>query len=605
MAVDQGVLLPEFQLLDSTGQTVSVQELLEAPEENHGRRFHDPLEPNYRNDPRIAVFLVGEEGQGRVYSHAHGGTVWRCERSVPVVRLRQIEGTVDQIHEALEVDNCGLFKNGDALVEVNEADARMLTLDPEGVGLRLQRRFRVEKALKEGVVPADLPPRVLRALLSEVPTLPIPSLNAVVRGPFALADGTVVDTPGYDPVSRVYYVADAPYPPQARRDVGIQEAEDALRRIWHPVHLFPLKSDVDRGILLAALLSAVVRPSLSIAPGYVITAHTAGTGKTLLAQVVGALQTGASVAATPLPRDEEERRKQLFASLRHGSQFLLYDNAERGLQLDSAVLANLVTSSEIESRVLGVSNIERRPNRLTVVLTGNNLTLSGDLNRRLLPINLDAQVEHPWNRKFPFHPVSYVHANWLDLRIAALELIQAWHNHGAPECEGATGFPEWDALVRSVVVWAAENLMIGVDFADPAEAIKESYADDPETEALGQLLRAWSDVFGAKEVLIKEVQEVLSRADGALFPGGETEEPPEASAALLEACSVILDGGGKTSTGESRRLGMYLSSHEGQIIGGFKFVKCGTRGGARKWRVECVDQAAVAPHSRAIEAVAK
>jgi hypothetical protein len=287
----------------------------------------------------------------------------------------------------------------------------------------------------------------------------------------------------------------------------------------------------------------------------------------------------------------------VFACLRHGSQFLLYDNAERGSQLDSAVLANLVTSPEIEARVLGVSNVERRPNRLTVVLTGNNLILHGDLNRRLLPINLDAEVEHPWNRVFPFHPVNYVHANWLDLRIAALELIQAWRNQGAPECAGATGFPEWDFVVRSVVVWAGEKIDTDIGFADPAEAIKDSYAEDPETEALGQLLRAWWDVFGADEVLIKEVQEALDQADRGQFPGGETEETQEASLGLREACAAVLSGGGRTPAHESRRLGMYLSSHEGQIVGGLKFVKCGTRGGARKWRVECVDQAVERPLS--------
>jgi hypothetical protein len=495
---------------------------------------------------------------------------------------------VEQIHSALEVDDCGLYRNGDALVEVNAADARMQTLEPEGVGLRLQRRFKVERLKQGAPAPADLPPRVLKALLSETPALPIPSLNAVVRGPFALADGSVIDSPGYDPVSQVVYVADTPYPPQARRELSLEEAKEALRRLWHPVSLFPLKSDVDRGILLAGMLSTVVRPSISIAPGYAITAHTAGTGKTLLAQVLGALQTGAPVASSPLPRDEEERRKHLFAILRQGSQYLLYDNAERGSQLDSAVLANLLTSSEIEARVLGVSNVERRPNRLTVVLTGNNLILCGDLNRRFLPINIDADVEHPWTREFPFHPVNYVLAHWLELRIAALELIQAWRNSGAPKCLGATGFPEWDTVVRSVVVWAGENLDIGVGFADPAEAIKASYADDPETEFLGQLLRAWRGVFRDDEVLLKEIEEVVSKADLEQFPGEETEQPQEQTQALLEARSAILGAGGRTSKDERARFGMYLSSHEGRIVSGLKLAKGKISGGSRKWRVECV-----------------
>jgi hypothetical protein len=587
VSIDQGVLLPEFLLIDSEGDSVSVEELLRNPDQNNGRRFHDPLEPDYRNDPRIAVFLVGQDGQARIHSHAHGGQAWRCEPSIPLVRVGQIDRTVDQIHDALDAYHCGLFKNGNALVEVVEGDVRMQTLDSDGVGLRLQRRFRVERATKDGYRPADLPPRVLKALLTEVPTLPIPPLNAVVRGPYALADGTVVDTPGFDPGSQVFYVSNAPYPPQARRQVGVRQAEEALRRLWYPVHLFPLKSDVDRGILLAALLSAVVRPSLSIAPGYLITAHTAGTGKTLLAQALGAFQTGRAVAASALPRDEEERRKHLFASLRHGSQFLLYDNAERGSQLDSPVLANLVTGSEIEARVLGVSTVERRPNRLTVVLTGNNLILRGDLNRRFLPVNLDAEVEHPWTREFAFHPVNYVLANWLELRVAALELFQAWRLAGEPKCEGATGFPEWDSLVRSVVSWAGAALDTERGFADPAEAIKESYSEDPETEVLGQLLRAWWKVFGDSEVLLSEVEEVTEKAASEAIFAEEKDEPQEGGRALLQARATVL-GNSKNSRSERTAFGRYLSGHEGRIVSGFRFAKGGTRGGSRKWRVEQV-----------------
>jgi hypothetical protein len=596
-ALNRGVLLPEFLLIDSDEVTVSVSKLLDDPANYHGRRFHDPLEPHYRNDSRIAVFLVGEKGELRIYSHAHGGQWWRCKRSVPVVWVGLIDRTVDQISEALERDDCGLYLNGDALVWVNEADARLQTLDTEGLGLRLQRRFKVLGRDRQGHVGRkNLTPRDLKALLSEAPVLPVRRLNAVVRGPFGLADGSIVDTPGYDPASEVFYVADSPYPPRARQQLNLTEAKDALKRLWFPVHLFPLKTDVDRGVLLAAMFSAVIRPSISIAPGYYFTAHSAGTGKTLLAHVIGALQTGYPVAASPLPRDEEERRKHLFASLRHGAQYLLYDNAQRGSQLDSAVLANLVTSPEIEARVLGVSNVERRPNRLTVVLTGNNLILHGDLNRRILPVTLDAGVEHPWQREFPFHPANYVLANWLALRIAALELIQAWRTNGAPPAPGATGFPEWDAIVRSVVVWASKTLDVGVGFADPIEALRAAYTEDPETDLLGNLLRAWVEVFGEREVQLKDVENVVNDADiHGVVPGDSQDQELKSlgpALALSEALEAVLSGSIRGWNGDSRarRLGIYLAQHEGQIAGGLKFVKGGTRGGSRKWRVVRVNE---------------
>jgi len=593
-AVERGVLLPQFLLTDSDGASVCVGELLENPAKHSGRRFHDPLEPDYRDDPRIAVFQVNAKGEAWIYSHAHGGQSWRCRRSTPLMRLGLIHTSVDRVVEALQRDDCGLYRNGDALVCVSDEDARMQPVETDGLGLRLQRHFKFERyTIRDGWIPANVPQDVLRALLTETPNLPVPKLNAVTRGPFALGDGTVIDTPGYDPASQVIYAPEALHPRTARRRVTLTQAEEALRSLWQPVRFFPLQTDLDRGILLAAMLSAVMRPSLNIAPGYYVTAHSAGTGKTLLAQFVGALQTGTDIATCPLPPNEDERRKHVFASLRQGEQCLLFDNTERGTEIDSAVLANLITSPWIGERVLGISVTERHPNRLTLLLTGNNLLARGDLNRRLLPIRLDAGMEHPWERSFDFHPVHYALANFIPLRIAALELIQWWRTSGASCAPGATAFPQWDAVVRSVVVLASVILDIGVGFADPIEALRESYANDPETDALGNLLKALHDRFGHSEFQLKDVESITSSLS---LPATEAG----ADAALHDACNAALeyspsDRYATTTT----RLGMYLAQHEGQIVDGLKCVKGKTRGGARKWSVVC----AAAPGATVVEPV--
>ncbi len=510
-AVERGVLLSDFVLTDSDGQAVPVGELLANSAKHNGRRFRDPLEPDYRNDPRIAVFLVGDDGEPRIYSHAHGGRSWRCRRAIPVIRTGLTDKTVDQIARELERDDCGMFRNGDSLVWISEGDAKMRTLTPEGLGLRLQRAFQFLKLTKsDGWVRANVPPRDVMALQSEAPILPVRPLDAVVRGPFARADGSIVDTPGYDPASRVLYVAASPHPPKVRRNLTLDEAKEAFWTLWYPFQGFPLKTNLDHGVLLSAILTAVVRASIPIAPGYCYTAPAAGTGKSLLASTVGALQTGAPVAVSPLPEREEERHKHIFACLRQGAESLIYDNAKRGSVLDSPVLANLITSPLIEERVLGVSNIECRPNRLMIALTGNNLTLRGDLCRRILPVTLDAGVEHPWQRKFGFHPVNYVLAHWYELRIAALELIEGWRTHGAPPAPGVTSFTEWDNVVRSVVHWVDKELKVGLEFGDPAEAMQASYAEDPESEILGNLLEAWFAVFQDREVQLKDIEDAVN-----------------------------------------------------------------------------------------------
>jgi len=71
-------LSPDFPLITRQGETVLVRDLLRDPERWHKAQFHDPCDPDYQNDPRIAVaLLLGDYQQPIIYSHAHGGIKYR------------------------------------------------------------------------------------------------------------------------------------------------------------------------------------------------------------------------------------------------------------------------------------------------------------------------------------------------------------------------------------------------------------------------------------------------------------------------------------------------------------------------------------------------
>ena len=72
LAAHRRVLMGDFELLTSTGKTVTVSQILDDPQKWDAQRFHDPLERAYTNDPRIAVAMV-TSGKPYIYSHAHGG----------------------------------------------------------------------------------------------------------------------------------------------------------------------------------------------------------------------------------------------------------------------------------------------------------------------------------------------------------------------------------------------------------------------------------------------------------------------------------------------------------------------------------------------------
>ncbi len=563
----------------------------EDPRKHEGRRFHDPVEPDYRGDNRIAVFQLDGAGRASIYSHAHGGHRWRCSRRIITVRIGLIDETVDRIRAALEQDTCDLYRSGDAIVAIDEAEGRMKPLDHDALALRLHRRFDVVGLSQGGNwVPRNLPVRHLKALMSEASSLPIPRLSSVVRGPFARADGSIVDEPGYDPVGEVMYVSESETPPTVRREVDVEAATEALRDLMRPFSGFPFKSDLDRGVCLSAILTGAVRQSIEIAPGFMYTATMAGTGKTTLAQAVGLFQTGSPVPVSALPSEDDEIRKHLFASLRQGQTYLLLDNAERGSELASPVIANLITGPSFEGRVLGASVVESRPNRMTVAFTGNNIRMRGDLNRRILTVALDAKVERPWEREFDFNPIEFIRANWHHLRIAALEIIQAWRCAGAPEPTGSTGFPEWDTVVRGPICWLIDNVDIGVGFADPKDAMNLAYEDETESEELGALLRTWHELLGDREVLAREAL-VEAQAGEHVALGMASASPDDLEAAkkqeaFSDAFRLALRQAGGTN--EATVLGRYLKAHEGVIVGGLRFESTGKSGGSRRWRVRRV-----------------
>lgn len=72
VAVEDGVLGPDFPLLSVKYGEVSVADVLADPDKFDSTRFADPLEPDYRDDPRIAYVSL-KANAPNLYSHAHGG----------------------------------------------------------------------------------------------------------------------------------------------------------------------------------------------------------------------------------------------------------------------------------------------------------------------------------------------------------------------------------------------------------------------------------------------------------------------------------------------------------------------------------------------------
>jgi len=411
------------------------------------------------------------------------------------------------------------------------------------------------KYVKSGdaVVPADCDPpsALLRQILAIGERRRLKPLDGVITAPTIRRDGSVLDQPGYDPVTRLFFDPMGEDIPEIPLRPTRDEVEAALCTLLHPFESFPFVDARAKGAHLAALLTAAVRAVLPTSPAIAYDAPIQGSGKTLLAKCVGALCEGRAPDIWPHTkgREDEEVRKRLFTALLAGNRAMVWDNVT-GV-FNSASLAGFLTADVYTDRILGKSESHRLPNRALLLMTGNNLQLAGDLPRRVLVCRIDPKTSQPLARQFDIDPLEWTLENRLPMLAAACTLIRAQMAQGTQPGPGRlASFEVWDELVRQTVVWLNQDIRPGA-FGDPMDLVCEAQAADPDAEVLGALLLALRDQFGGGEFSAKDVQ---ARAEGS-----------EACAALRAA---LLDLGGEAALSSTRSLGRLLKAREGRIISG-------------------------------------
>ena len=248
---------------------------------------------------------------------------------------------------------------------------------------------------------------------------------------------------------------------------------------------------------MAAMLTALVRPSMRSAPLYAIDAPTAGTGKSLLAEAIGLLATGVTPAALSQGKNPEEDEKRLSTVLMAGDPVIHIDNCEQPLGGD--FLCTMLTQEVVQARILGFSERRVMPSIALVLATGNNLSYESDLIRRLLPCRLDARVERPDTRDFDFDCHAEIRAARHELVVAGLTILRAYvvaDRPGNGTLKPMGSFSDFD-WIRGVLMW------LGME--DPAKAREPIFDSDPRRDELLSVMETWDSVFGLLPVEVKDI----------------------------------------------------------------------------------------------------
>ena len=146
-------------------------------------------------------------------------------------------------------------------------------------------------------------------------------------------------------------------------------------------------------------------------------------------------------------------------------------------------------------------------------------------------------------------------------------------------------FEDWNDLVRNTVAWIGDAVEPG-HWVDPMEAITRGLKNDPENDALSELLAALEDNFGHAEFRSADVMEKIARFRDPSGRRGSVDDTPEFR--LYEALITINEKAVKTTAS----LGKTLKYRKDRMVDG-RVLRQGQDGHAKisVWRVAEVDDA--------------
>jgi hypothetical protein len=381
-----------------------------------------------------------------------------------------------------------LFIQGDAIVSVDEITGDTKPMRADRFCSWVENFVSTVKPRDDGVKAASMNAETAaKVLVADQFRAGLRELAAVhsVRLPVWDERGKSVRllNAGYDERTQVYTVDALPYPLGMEPGAAVEFFLDILKGYpWSDEG--KLQERRSLAVHLAAMLGNYTRLLFDEGtqkPVIVYNGNQPGTGKSTLARMSLSPVYGVPEDKA-LPKSEDELRKELDAFATARRSYLFLDDV--GGHLRSHLLNRFITSPMHTGRKMGTGELFTAPNVTQVFITGNGLTLSPDLARRCLIVDLFCAVEAR-GRKFD----RIITDAWLSQDstraqfLAALwALVRYWQDCGCNRHDHLLeSFEEWSAIVGGIVVEAG--------FCDPIKAAPE-LAMDEQGEAFKRLFCA-------------------------------------------------------------------------------------------------------------------
>lgn len=402
-----------------------------------------------------------------------------------------------------------VFVHGDMLIKLDPSlsTGNIQTLGKNRLRLCLSQAADFHKEVKgadgETCLKPDTPDdKLVGSIMDHIDWPGLPRLTTVADVPVFTKASGLLTKPGFDAASGVYLldsgyvlvdpVSDSPdgHEVEAARDLIL---DDLLGD-------FPFKNDGSRANALALYLLPFVRDLIDgPTPLHHIDAPQEGTGKSLFAETWGKVALGRDLPSFGEITKPEDWQKLILAALIEAPRVIYLDNLSHTLK--SSNLAMALTQPVVSGRLLGFSRIVNPPVRCVWISSGNNVSMSKELIRRLAPIQLDANCHVAWKGRTFKHDLStWPMANRGKLVWACLTLCQAWVAAGMPAGRQLSGkYEVWSRVLDGILSNAGVTSLLSnhQEFGETATVTDQ--------DQWAELVSEWWRQYSGRKVAVKHL----------------------------------------------------------------------------------------------------
>lgn len=368
-------------------------------------------------------------------------------------------------------------------IETPDGNVQVRPINQEMLRHRLNRIAVWWKIQNKQEVECPAPTYLVQDMLSApLCDTPVPVLRRITAEPVYDREGNLVNRPGFDVKSGIYYTPRfAPLPVAAYPSK--EEMIAARDFLLDLISDFPFEDQASRDNALAFGLVPHAREMIQgPVPMSFVTAAVPRTGKTKLIKVLVGKQNYNMMVYS---EDDSEMRKKITSAIMSGLASTLIDNVNE--TLDSASLAAVLTGDVWSDRVLGSNQVCQALPTVQWIASANNPTTSREISGRSVVTRLIATTDRPEERDdFKIADIE-IHAEKERPRIvqAYLTMIGYWIGQGCPAPTGIKlgGFEEYVRVIGGILQ--------ACELTHLANYKKASDELDTERTAVARICNAW------------------------------------------------------------------------------------------------------------------